>query len=521
MSTRSNEGARTRRPLVAAGLGLSLVTASACSGASTGGDDESGGGDAVTVVIALPEEPVSLDPCDASYTENNRVLTDNVTEALMRRDPETGDLIPGLATEWAQVDDRTYDFTLREGVEFSDGTPLDAAAVATAVNRSFKPEHECGVKGFIFNDEDLEATVVDDGTVRIQATQADPILPLRISFIEIGHTDENAKTDTPVGTGPYVLDDWQRRTSITLTRNPGYWGDAPSIETVRYVFRAESSVRADLVRTGEADLAIALAPQDKGDGKGVQTFELAETLFLRIDTFAEPLDDLDVRKAVNLAIDRDGLTAGVMQGQGTPASQIIAQNINGYDPSIDVWPYDPDEAKALVAGAAARGVDVSKEVTLYTRAGFYPNSDQVMEGVAEMLRQVGLNIKIQQLDAAAWLDDVLRQPKNPERVGLTENVHGNNTGDAVFTVVTKYSSDGDESTLDDPELDSMITAAAAATGDERGELFREVMRYITTDIVAMAPIAHLGGSLIMSDRLSYTPNLQSADILRVSDMTIG
>lgn len=518
MKTSSISKARIRRSAMVVGLALSLAAVSACGPEDTN-DTGAAGDDDASIVIALPEEPVSLDPCDASYTENNRVLTDNVTEALMRRDPETGELIPALATEWTEVDGRTYDFTLREGVEFSDGTPLDAEAVAVAVNRSFKPEHSCGVKGFIFNDEDLQATAIDEHTVRVQATQDDPILPLRISFIEIGLTDEDTKTDTPIGTGPYVLEEWNRRTSITLTRNPNYWGEAPSIENVEYVFRAESSVRANLVRTGDADLAIALAPQDVGDGSGVQNYELAETLFLRIDTFAEPMNDLDVRTAINLAIDREGLVDGVMSGQGTPASQIIVQNVNGYDPDIEVWPYDPEQAKALIDAAAARGVDVSREITLYTRAGFYANSDQVMEGVAEMLRQAGLNVTIQQLDAAAWLDDVLRQPKNPERVGLTENVHGNNTGDAVFTVVTKYSSDGDESTLDDPELDSMIATAATATGDERVELFRQVMRYITTDVVAMVPIAHLGGALITSDRLEYTPNLQSADILRVADMT--
>ena len=509
--------AATRRPAAALGLGLTLMIVAACGGSPNGGG---GGNTDDSIVIALPEEPVSLDPCDASYTENNRVLTDNVTEALMRREPDTGDLIPDLATEWKQVDDRTYDFMLREGVKFSDGEPLDAEAVAVAINRSFDPKHECGVKGFIFNDEDLQAEAVDDLTVRVTASQVDPILPLRVSFIEIGMTDENSKTNEPIGTGPYTLESWDRRSSITLKRNPNYRGEAPSVATVKYLFRPESSVRANLVRTGEADLAIALAPQDMGDGKGIQTFDLAETLFLRIDTFAEPLNDLDVRMALNLAIDREGLTQSVMQGQATPASQIIVKNVNGYNPDLDVWPFDPDQAKELIEGAKTRGVDVSKEITLYTRAGFYANSDQVMQGVAEMLREVGLNVKIQQLDAAAWLDDVLRKPKAEDRVGLTENVHGNNTGDAVFTVVTKYSSNGDESTLDDTKLDKMISAAAAASGDERGELFSEVMESITREIVAMVPIAHLGGSLITSDRLNYTPNLQSADILRVSDMTL-
>jgi peptide/nickel transport system substrate-binding protein len=507
---------RRRRWQIMLAVGSLAAALTACANGSGGGNSA-----ADSIEIAVPDEPVSLDPCDASYTENNRVLTDNVTEGLMRRDPQSGKLTPELATAWKRVDGRTYDFTLRGGVKFSDGTPLDASAVATAVNRSFNPKLDCGVKGFIFNDEDLHAEAIDAKTVRVTATQADPILPLRVSFIQIGLADPDVKTNKPIGTGPYTLQSWNRRSSITLKRNPNYWGDEPSIASVQYVFRPESSVRANLVRTNEADLAIGLAPQDIGDGHGVQTFPQAETLFLRIDTFADPLNDVDVRRAINLAIDRKGLCASVMQGQATPASQIIVKNVNGYDPSLKVWPYDPAKAKALIQAAKLRGVNTSKQITLYTRAGFYANSDQVMQGVAEMLRNVGLNVKIQQLDAAAWLDDVLRKPKNPDRVGLTENVHGNNTGDAVFTVVTKYRSDGDESTLEDHKLDKMIDRAAAATGDERGQSFQRVMDYITTGIVAMVPIAHLSGALITSDRLVYQANLQTEDILRVSDMSIN
>ena len=105
MSTRNNQGLH-RRSLAALGVGLALVAASSACSSNTSASDEA------SIVIALPEEPVSLDPCDATYTENSRVLVDNVTESLIQRDPETGDLLPALATEWTQVDSRTYDFTL-------------------------------------------------------------------------------------------------------------------------------------------------------------------------------------------------------------------------------------------------------------------------------------------------------------------------------------------------------------------------------------------------------------------------
>lgn len=509
---------KIHRATVRSVVAVTSVVALGALAACTSNEPES---ESASIVIAMPEEPVSLDPCDASYTQTSRILTENVTQALMRRDPTTGELVPQLAESWEQVDAKTYDFTLRIGVTFSDGTPLDPEVVAVAINRTFNPDFNCGVKGFIFNNEDLTAEAAGDNTVRVTSTIADPILPLRVSFIEIGLASEDEKTDAPIGTGPFVIDNWQRRTSISLSRNPDYWGDAPEIENVKYVFRAESSVRANMVRTGEADMAIQLAAQDLGDGTGVETFDLAETLFLRFDMTAEPLNDVDIRRAVNYAIDREGLTSTVMQGLATPATQIILKNINGYDPSIEVWPYDPDEARDLIAAAESRGVDVGREITLYSRAGFYANSGQVMEGVAEMLRTVGLNVVIRQLDAAAWLDDVLRQPLAEDRVGITENVHGNNTGDAVFTVVTKFATGGDESSVSDSELDALIAEATAATGDERGELFRQAMNRITTQIVATVPIAHLSGALMMSDRLSYTPNLQSADILRVSEMTIN
>lgn len=509
------------------------VLATALSACSNGGGDvadgsaggestvgNEGGPDDKSITIALPDEPASLDPCDATYTENNRVLTQNVTEALVNRDPESGELLPMLATEWSQVDPSTYEFTLREGVEFSDGTPLSADTVAAAINRAFVPDLNCGIKGFIFNDEDLTAEAVDDLTVRVKSTQPDPILPLRLSFLQIGASPDETKQDAPVGTGPYQLGTWDRGQQIILEANDSYWGDAPSIEEVRYVWRSESSVRANMVQTGEADLTLGLAPQD-ADNPLTTTFPLAETAFLRIDTFSEPGNDIRVRRAINYAVDRQGLVDSLLQGLGEPASQIIVENVTGYNSDIEVWPYDPEQATALIEEARADGVDVDAEITLYGRQGFFPNSEQMMEAIAEQLRTVGLNVRVENLEVATWLDDVLRKPFPSDRTALTENVHGNNTGDAVFTVVTKFSSEGDESTLTDARVDELVASGSQATGEEREAIFEELMMYLHEDVVPVVPLAHLNGALMTSEALDYTPNLHSNDVLAVAEMTLN
>lgn len=497
-------------------VALIAATLAACSEGGSAGGAEGDGAPGIT--IALPDEPASLDPCDATYTENNRVLTGNVTEALLNRDPESGELLPHLATGWTQVDPTTWDFTLRDDVTFSDDSPLDAKSVADAINRSFVPDLECGIKGFIFNDEDLSAEAVDDATVRVVSTAPDPILPLRLSFLQIGRAAEESKQDKPIGTGPYALETWDRGREITLQANDSYWGDKPSIQDVRYVWRAESSVRASMVQTGEADLTLGLSPQDANNPLTTK-FPLAETAFLRIDTFSEPGSDVRVRQAMNYAVDREGLVGSLLQGMAEPASQIIVENVAGYNPDIEIWPYDPEQASALIEEARADGVDVDAEIRLYGRQGFYANSEQVLEAVAEQLRAVGLTVKVEFLDVSTWLDDVLLKPFPDDRVALTENVHGNNTGDAVFTVVTKFSSEGAESTLTDPRVDKLVAEGSQATGSEREQIFQELMAYVQEEIVATVPIAHLSGAMMMVETLDYTPNLQSNDVLLVSEMT--
>lgn len=181
------------------------------------------------------------------------VVRSNVTEPLIERDPTTGKLAPLLATKWEATGDKEWTFTLRKGVTFQDGTPFDAKAVAFAIDRAVNSDLGCDVEGQIFGDPDLTVDVVDDTTLVVTTEEPDPVLPLRMSFIEIGApTDADKKIRTPIDTGPYAIKKWDAGQKITLTRNKDYWGGAPAYKRAEYQWRSEGTVWPTLTRTRES-----------------------------------------------------------------------------------------------------------------------------------------------------------------------------------------------------------------------------------------------------------------------------
>lgn len=302
----------------------------AASGCSVAGADPIGEGPD-TLRVVLPEEPPTLEPCDASLTATGRVTRANITEALTEREPSTGQLEQALATKWTRTSATSWTFTLREGVTFHDGTPFTAEAAAFSIKRATDSDIDCNVDGYIFTDSEVTATPVDDTTLEVKTAKPDPILPLRLSFVEIVPTNTNpsARVREPVGTGPYRVDEWSQGRFLRLKRYPGYWGKAPEYAAAKYVWRAEGSVRAAMVTNDEADVAIGLAPEDGAGDRAVE-FATNEVSFLRMDADRPPLDDIRIRRAINYAIDREGLVTAVFAGR--PSGQLVAKGVTGHNP---------------------------------------------------------------------------------------------------------------------------------------------------------------------------------------------
>jgi peptide/nickel transport system substrate-binding protein len=475
------------------------------------------------VTIVLSEELDLVDPCQASRSNIGRVVKQNIAETLTEIDPEDGSITPRLATEWEQVDDLTWRFTLRDGVTFHDGAPFNAEAAVYGINRTMDESLDCEVRTKFFGNIALEASAVDDLTLEIKTDSPVPILPTMMgTFTMVSpNTEMGVHTREPVGTGPYTFESWSPGENIVLVRNPDYWGEQPAVEKATYVWRTESAVRAAMVQTGEADIAANIAVQDATDPAMDFSYPNSETSRLRIDTMRAPLDDVRVRKALNLAFDRAAVQGTIFSPDVIPATQLVVPSINGHNPDLKVWDHDVAEAKRLIDEARADGVPVDDEITLLGRINIYPNATEIMEVLQAMYTDVGLNVKLQMMEVAEWVD-ILTKPYAEDRGPVVQqSQHDNNNGDAVFTVYNKYHSEGAQSTIGDPALDEIIVKAGEAAGEERQKLFQDAFRIINDEIIADVPMFHMVGYTRVGARVNFQPDISTNSELHLAKISFN
>lgn len=506
----------TRRALGASIALAALLGTQACAmdTAATGSPES-----ADTLRIVLKEEPPTLETCQGSQNSTGLVTRSNIAEGLTSRDATTGELDPALATAWEQTADNTWTFTLREGVKFHDGSAFDAEAAAFSIERALLPEMACDVAGQFFGDHKITTEVLDATTLEVTTAVPDPILPLRLAFVGIvpATTDNTAKVREPIGTGPYQLKEWQAGTSLSLERFGDYWGEAPDFGTVEYVWRSEGTIRAAMVTNNEADVAITLAPED-GAGDSAVQYNTNEVTYMRMDAGIAPLDDRRVREAVNYAIDNESLLASIFAGQGQLATQLVPEGVIGHNPDIEPWPYDMDRAKQLIAEAKADGVPVDEKITIIGRTGFYPKADEAMEVVQNALTEAGLNVELQMGDVNTWLQHLLRPVPTDFGPRLLMGMHGNQAGDASFTMPNNLGSEGAQSSYGTAELDTMIAAGEVASDQERQDAFAKALAYQNDEIVRDAMMVQVGATLALSPKVDYEPTTATGDEMRVADM---
>jgi len=494
------------------------VTASGCTVANSG----HGGYDAETLRIVISQEPPTLEPCESSLTSTGIVVRSNITEPLIERDPNSGDLSPLLSTGWRQTSPIEWTFDIREGVTFSDGAPFTSADAAFAIDRAVNSDLQCNVDGYVFGDDDLELATPDDNTLTVRTKTPDPILPLRISFVEIvpRSTSTAEKVREPIGTGPYAIEDWEYGQKLVLARNDGYWGKAPAFARAEYQWRSEGSVRAAMITNDEADIATGLGPEDGADDLGV-AFQNNETTALRIQATEPPLDDVRVRQAINYSINRTGIVKALFRGLGEPAAQLIPSGVVGYNDELPLWPHDTEKAKQLIAEAKADGVPVDKEIRLIGRTAQFPKIAETIEVIQSELAEIGLNVKIEMMDTAAQLQYQLRPFPADTGPYLVMIMHGNQAGDAAFSMDQYVRSTGPQNAYGTEAFDKKIDAAEVLTGQARQDAFAKLFAEEPEEIMQLAYLAHMQGILGKSPRVDYTPNPATGDEMLLSEMTMA
>ena len=460
-----------------------------------------------TVTIVLETEPPNLDPGDTEQKGTGQVLMKNVVEPLVEVNPNDGKILPRLATSWKQIDRNTWQFFLRKGVKFHDGKDFNAEAVIFSIKRIYNKKIDSKSRSKYFSHFQMESKALNSHTVEIKTDKFEPLMLSLMGVLPICSPDTSFDvwTRQPVGTGPYKLVKWDVGTQILLERFGGYWGKKPPVQKAIYLWRSEPSVRATMVLIGEADLVLNIAKQDANRPDMDSSYLNSDTLGLRMATWEPPFNDRRVRMALNYAVDRDAIRGSILSKDVIPATQLVVPNIFGHNPNLKVGPYDLKMAKKLLDEARKDGVPVDKEILLLGRAGYFPGSDELMEAVMAMFKDVGLNVKLKTIESSVMR--TYRYKPFPKNAGpyIVELMHDNNAGDAVFTCFFNYHCQGNTSFMCDKTVDDLIDRAQVATGEERRKLWQSAFKRVHEEVVPEIMLFHMVAHARVGKRINFKP----------------
>ena len=481
------------------------------------------------ITVALAVEPNSLDACDTQPADNANVSRGNIYQSLTHVNPDDGTVEPLLSHSWEQVEELVWEFELEPNVLFHNGTTLDAETAAANIMRTQagfeingKPT-ACQNSGQL--PDPVTAKAIDELTLQVTTSRPDPILPLRLSYIDIGGLETQqtaAKTTQPVGTGPYRFVERVQGQHIKLTRFEDYWREVPQIKNVTYVYRAEPSVRAGMVTAGEAHLATAISAQHATDDGRTVSYKDNRVVLTRLMPDKEPFVDPRVRRAVSKAIDRDTIVSVLMGRTGNPWYQMLGPQVNGYIPDFDPTPlsYDKAEARALVEAARADGHDTGAEFLIVTRPDLFPGSGEAVQAIGQALQQIGLNPRILSLENTAWLG-YLRAPFPDEQPATMMMIsHDNTSGDASFSFPKYITCEGRLSSTCNPGIDRYVAEADVSQGQERARLFQEAAELLYLEETTMFGIAEQVRLMMLGENVQYTPNPLTGIEILIADVTI-
>ena len=428
------------------------------------------------LVLGMPLEPPHLDPTAGAAAAIDEVLYANVFEGLTRIGA-SGEVLPALAESWTVSDDgKSYTFKLHTGVKFHDGSDFNADDVKFSLDRARAANSTNAQKGLFAAIDAVD--VVDPATVKV--TLKDP----QGSFLyNMGWGDavivapETAATnkDKPVGTGPFKFDNWAKGSSITIVKNPDYWGEPAFLDKAefRIVPDAAAAVPALLsgdvqafpnVNVGDALAQVQADPRFKvviGSTEG-------ETV-LATNNKKPPFDNLKVRQAIAHAIDRKAIIDGASSGLGTPIGSHFSPANKAYVDLTGTYPHDIAKAKALLKEA---GLENGFSATLkLPPVGYARDGGQI---IASQLREIGINLEIIPVEWADWLSQVFTE-KNYD---LTIVSHTEPNDIDIYARKEYYFN------YDNPAFDKVIGELNLTSDDaKRTELYKQAQKILADDAV--------------------------------------
>ena len=456
--------------------------------------------------VGMSADVTSIDPHFVNITPNNNVAW-HIFEALTHVD-ENARLIPGLAESWRPVDQTTWEFRLRKGVRFHDGTELTAEDVAFSIERPASLTTSPG-PFTTFTRPIVAKEIVDRHTIRLKTGTPYAMVPYDMNSVFIvsrkaaaGASTEDFNTGkAAVGTGPYRLARFARGDRVELVRNDAYRGPKPAWDRVVLRVVPNDGARVTALLADELDVIEYVPTADLKRVRSTPRFRLEQkvswrTIFFTLDQRREtppgvtdkggrplernPFADARVREAMAKAINRPAIVDRIMDGASVPASNLVAPPVFGHVSSLTPEAYDVAGARKLLAEA---GFPQGFTTVLAAPNNRYLNDDQIAQTVAQLLARVGIEAKVQTMPLAAYFPKARNLEFPVAMLGW-----GSFSGDlALRSLVLTY--DAERGTgawnwgrYSNPKVDKLVVQALATVDERKREgVAQEAMRLAMAD----------------------------------------
>lgn len=523
--------------------------------AAAGTQAAASGDDAGTLHLAWTSDIQTL---DVQTTSANYMIPMNVFDRLFEiklNDDGTTELVPSLVKDYTVSDDGlTYEFTLRDDVKFSDGTPLTASDVEftlvrllgldTSVNTDFAScilgaDDYIEQEGYSYDDT-IEGIKVTDDT-HLTITLAYPFAGFLYELatpagciyskaaVEAAGDDYGNDYKAAIGSGPYVVTDWTRDSDLEMEVNPEYWGEEPSVKKVDIQIVPDASTINMMFQNGEIDIldcddldssVIDSTYKTAYADKIVSSNRLATT-YLILNEDDQYLSDVNVRKAIQMAIDRQSILDTVYSGDGNLCDGIYPKGLIGYSEENQGWlKYDPDAAKKLLEDSGYTDGEIKMELAADSSAS--SSVTLVLQMVQANLQAIGIDASIVSYDEASWL--ALRKSGEMNSFVATWTADFNDPDNFIYTFFGN-----DEKTKirsinykDEDTMKRVEEARAITDETERLAEYDALEKKIVEDDAAWVPLFGRTHLFVISDRVAkFVPHWAGYSDFNVTGVTMA
>lgn len=454
-----------------------------------------------TLRIGVNQDVLNFDPFALNFEHFPTIMA--MYDALIRYDSDLN-VSPSLATNWdVAADNRSVTVTLRDGVTFHDGGPVNAAAVVATYERAMDPETGNNMLGFTV---DIEAvSSVDDSTVLIEFNHPLPELAITdilqaISIIDPAGIDDLATR--AAGAGPFKFESWQPGVELVLTANDDYWGShGPYVDQIIYTVFDDSDAQLAAYNSGAIDIAWNIPLKDAAslsEDNILRGHPGSLTYAFQLNADRPPFDNPNMRQMLLYATNRQGMVDAALFGQSQPTVLPWAPSSPAYDDALnDVYAFNLDRAQELFDAGVAQGAQTSAVLNINSGTPQMLLMGQILQAD---LAKIGFDMEINSLDGAAFADFYVAKD-----YGLITNFNGNLakyptrlTGNSTFRLKDNR---GWPDGLPQEYVDAINQASTALTPSDQAAAFAN-LRDVLLDLAWVINIAYNQNTTAVSDKVS-------------------